>query len=68
MYLPVDAETCGQIFIEMRTGLKIIPPPIPRFPLIHPPRNPKRSNFVRFLFVGFTSDGHKVTLYFYFRE
>ena len=45
IYMPVEVETDGGTPREIMRGLKIEPPPSPKAPPTHPPKNAKiRSN------------------------
>ena len=48
MYIPVADDTEGGTPILNNTGLKIAPPPSPRAPETHPPRNPSTVSLVTF--------------------
>lgn len=49
MYIPVVVATLGGAPKLINSGLKIIPPPSPKAPDIHPPIKEKIINFTKFL-------------------
>jgi hypothetical protein len=49
MYIPVADDTAGGTPILKSSGLNIAPPPSPRAPETHPPRNAKITSLVTVL-------------------
>ena len=47
IYIPVAELTFGGTPIANSSGLKITPPPSPRAPATHPPKNPRVNTFLR---------------------
>jgi len=66
MYIPVADETFGGTPIESKRGLKMTPPPRPRAPATHPPKNPKQRTFLRILPSKTRSLSAKLTLLYFF--
>lgn len=49
IYIPVEVDTVGGTPIDIIRGLKMLPPPRPRAPEIHPPRKAKTSRMTSYL-------------------
>jgi hypothetical protein len=63
----VAEETFGGTPIEIRTGLKTVPPPRPRAPQTSPPKNETTTSLITVKPLNLRSLGTSPLLYFYLR-